>query len=805
MSADWRAGMYGPPMRRALLVLLVASGVGLLAAPANAYQAQISRTSYGIPHVRAHSWGDLGFGAGYAYAEDNLCTLANEIVTVRGQRSRFFGPDGVTVASAKVSDRNIDSDFFWQQIHDRRVVERLVAQRAPRGPKPEVRKLVRGYAAGYNAFLRSRGVARLPDPRCRGKAWVRPITALDLWRRYYQLGLIASGGQFVGDMVATQPPDGAAAARAASVSPAAAARYWRELRDQPIGSNAIGLGSESTASGNGMLLANPHFPWIGAERFYQFQLTLPGKLNVQGASLHGIPVVNIGFNDHVAWSHTVSTAWRFTPFRLQLASGNPRAYVYGGKTEAMTSRTVRVRARKPGGGLETRSHTFWYSRFGPIVNVSDAGYAWDASTAYALGDVNARNIRLVNVWFDIDRARSVDDLVRAQSRDQGVPWVNTIAADSRGRALYQDNSAVPAVSRQKIGTCIPAGLPQIIYQAAGVVTLDGSRPECGWANERGAVERGILAPRHLPILKRRDYVQNSNDSYWYTNPKHPLTGFSPIIGTEGTQLGLRTRYGLRTIANRLAGKDGLPGRKFTLARLRTLWQRDDSEAGRLLADQLAALCEANPTVTVDGQPVDVRAACPVFRNWDATARLDSKGAWLFGVWWQLSGTAFSDPFDPKQPLTTPNRLATSDDNVTAIGAAVKSLRDHGLPLDATMRQAQYALRHGHKVPIHGCSSGCYQDVEAVVDPKGATTTQGLPVRYGQVVAGSSIVMQVELTRRGPRGTTILTYSQSENPRSRHSGDQTRLFSRRKWVPIVFTRRQVARDPNLRRYSVRARR
>ena len=90
-----------------------------------------------------------------------------------------------------------------------------------------------------------------------------------------------------------------------------------------------------------------------------------------------------------------------------------------------------------------------------------------------------------------------------------------------------------------------------------------------------------------------------------------------------------------------------------------------------------------------------------------------------------------------------------------------------------------------------------------MDPKAASTTQGLPVRYGQVVAGSSIVMQVELTRRGPRGTTILTYSQSENPRSRHSGDQTSLFSRRKWVPIAFTRRQVARDPNLRRYSVRA--
>jgi acyl-homoserine-lactone acylase len=791
-------------MPRFLAVVVAVLACGVFAAPATAYHAQISRTSYGIPHVRAHSWGDLGFGAGYAYAEDNLCTLANEVVTVSAQRSRFFGPDGVTIASAKTSDRNLDSDFFWKQINDRHVVQKLVARRAPLGPKPQVRALVRGYAAGYNAYLRSRGVKHLPDPRCRGKAWVRPIKALDLWRRYYQLGLIASGGQFVGDLVATQPPGGAATARAAAVSPAAAAEFWRELRDQPIGSNAVGLGSRATKSGRGMLLGNPHFPWIGAERFYQFQLTYPGKMNVQGASLHGIPVVNIGFNDRVAWSHTVSTAWRFTPFRLQLAAGDAKAYVYGGKTVRMTSRTVRVKVRTPGGGLATRKHTFWYSRFGPILNLTAAGYGWDSTTAYALGDVNADNMRLVNVWFDIDRARSVDDLVRAQSRDQGVPWVNTIAADSRGRALYQDNSVVPAVSKQKIDDCVPAGLPQAVYQLAGVVTLDGSRPECGWAKENGAVEPGILAPRHLPILKRRDYVQNSNDSYWLSNPDKPLTGFSPIIGTERTELGLRTRYGLQTIESRLAGTDGLAGRKYTIANLRRLWQRDDSEAGRLVADQLAALCDANPTVMVDGQPVDVRAACPVFRNWDTRGRLDSKGAWLFEVWWRLSGTTFSDAFDPQQALTTPNQLAASPDNIAAIGGAVKNLRDHGLPLDATVRQAQYLRRHGRKIPIHGCASGCYDDIEAVVDPKSASTRQGVPVRYGQVVEGSSIVMQVELTGRGPKGTTILTYSQSENPRSPLSGDQTELFSAGKWVPITFSARQIARDPKLHRYTVRAR-
>ena len=63
-----------------------------------------------------------------------------------------------------------------------------------------------------------------------------------------------------------------------------------------------------------MLLGNPHFPWRGRYRFTQQHLTIPGKYDVAGASLIGSPVVNIGWNNDVAWSHTVSTAYRFTPY-----------------------------------------------------------------------------------------------------------------------------------------------------------------------------------------------------------------------------------------------------------------------------------------------------------------------------------------------------------------------------------------------------------------------------------------------------------------------------------------------------------
>ena len=45
-------------------------------------------------------------------------------------------------------------------------------------------------------------------------------------------------------------------------------------------------------------------------------------------------------------------------------------------------------------------------------------------------------------------------------------------------------------------------------------------------------------------LRSGDYVTNSNDSYWLSNPNAPLEGFSPIIGAERTARSLRTRAGL---------------------------------------------------------------------------------------------------------------------------------------------------------------------------------------------------------------------------------------------------------------------
>src|SRR3546814_2251540 len=101
-------------------------------------------------------------------------------------------------------------------------------------------------------------------------------------RRYTLEG---SSLQFVADMVAAQPPR---SAQAASSVPADFGSVVRRV-SYGVGSNAVALGKDATTDGRGLLLGNPHYPWQGILRFYQFHLTIPGKLDVMGAALPGLP------------------------------------------------------------------------------------------------------------------------------------------------------------------------------------------------------------------------------------------------------------------------------------------------------------------------------------------------------------------------------------------------------------------------------------------------------------------------------------------------------------------------------------
>ncbi|MGW0431221.1 acylase [Micromonospora sp. NPDC003197] len=769
---------------------LLAAGLVAGTAPAQAettesaggYSAEIRRTSYGVPHITATNFASLGFGAGYAQAEDNICVIADKIVTTDATRSRYFGATEV----------NVDSDLFFQKAKDDKVAEGLLAG-TPNGvsaPSQQVRDLVQGFAAGYNNYLRKTGVAKLTDPQCRDKPWVRQISALDLWRTNWA-NMIRSGTlELLRPLADTVPPvPGAAAGTAAG---AAGSPDGSEGNAGGLGSNAYGLGSAATVSGGGMLLANPHFPWDGPDRFYRIHLKIPGSYDVEGASLLGDPVVQIGHNASMGWSHTVSTALRHTWHELKLVPGDPTSYLVDGKPEKMTQRTVTVQVPKSTGGTEPVTHTFYDTRFGPVIATPD--FPWTTSTAYAMTDINADNARALDGWLQLGRAKTVRAAKAVLDRYQFLPWVNIVAADAAGEALYGDHSVVPRVTDELAAACIPAQF-KARYANSGEAVLDGSTSACGLGADPDAAVPGILGPAHLPVLIRTDYVTNSNNSHWLANPEQPLTGFPRIIGNEQTERGLRTRVGVLQVQQRLAGTDGLPGTKFTTENLWQVQFGNRVYGGELVRDDLVALCTANPSATAsNGATVDLTAACAALRGWDLRADLDSRGAHLFNEFDRSRGLLFRDPFVATDPVNTPRVLAAENPRVlTALADAVQRLA--GIPLDAPLGDIQTEPRGADRIPIHGGPGG-----SGIFNAISSRFTPG--VGYPKVIHGASFVMAVEFGRNGPSGRQILTYSQSANPNSPYYADQTQLYSQKGWDTIKYTDAQISADPNLRTYRVR---
>lgn len=348
--------------------------------------------------------------------------LADGFVTLRGDRSRWFGPEAASDFSLSDASDNLSSDLYFRGVRDNGTVERLIAQPAPLGPSKAVKDLMNGWAAGYNAWLKQN---RFKDPACAGAAWVRPVTGLDVATRAYALAVLGGQGGLVDAITAAQPPAASTtgtttATESALPGASAAAKGARELFDlSDMGSNAVAFNGSTTADGRGLLLGNPHYPWQGGRRFWQSQQTIPGELNVAGGSLLGSPTISIGYNANVAWSHTVSTGVPLSLHQLKLDPADPTTYLVDGRPERMTRRSVTVPVKD--GSPVTR--TQWWTRYGPVV-LSPAGnlpLPWTTTTAYALNDPNAANLRFYDTSLGFSKARGTADVLNSSTSTRAYP------------------------------------------------------------------------------------------------------------------------------------------------------------------------------------------------------------------------------------------------------------------------------------------------------------------------------------------------------------------------------------------------
>ncbi|PID63811.1 MAG: peptidase S45 [Gammaproteobacteria bacterium] len=829
-----------PVVAAALLSLLVpgcdgndddtgSSGAMPLAAADGSLEARIRYTTAGVPHIEAADLASLAFGVGYAQARDNVCLIAESIVKVRGERSLHFGPG--------VDDANIISDFSYK------VVALPDGGNENLSLSAESEAMLDGYAAGYNRYLSATPPAELP-PACRDAAWVRAISRNDLLKYHTVVAKYASGDLFTSGAILAAVPPGVSP----QPTPNAIDAGFHRLDDTGLASNAWGIGAEMSESGRGALLANPHFPYTGPRRFYQMHLMLDGHFNVNGAGLIGVPLPLIGFNETLAWSHTVSTSRRFTLYELTLAEGNPLAYVKDGRTVPITARTIRVQVANGTDTPTTLEREIYFSEYGPMLAADlvtgGALPSWgENETAYTYRDANERVGKLFDTWLGLGSASNLDEVEAVFENCGSTLWTNTIYADADGNAFYIDSSSVPNLSAEAIDAInakIGASENYARLFRNGLTLLDGSTSRDDWVE--GSCN-GHVPYADMPKLTRRDFVQNSNSSYWQTNPAAPLTGFSPLYGDTDNPVNARTQLGLRMLqspddaGHAAVAPAGQDGRFGAMELLEVIWANRSLHAELGLAElqQRCALTGGQQITGESGKPRSVEAGCGVLANWDGLYNIDSVGAHVFRVFmakFLASGSELDVVFDSADPANTAfvfpdeGRGTPSDPVMIALASALDALDAAGIAYDASLGAVQSWTPSGgvppagpggdevpvllaERIPWHGGSGdvdGVFNAVRVAggdvaddtilprVNSSSLPATAGLSSVSGEgwaITRGTSWHFGLEFTDEGPVAFGLLSYSQSTDPASPHFIDQSLDYASKTPRRLLYREADIA--------------
>lgn len=762
--------------------------------------ADIRWAEYGVPYITADSLEGVAFGSGYAFARDNACILADQIVKFNSERSRYFGPDS---EPGNGDSANLITDFSYKALDLRGRAEANIDSMSD-----ESQALLQGYAAGYNKFITERA-ADVPLP-CNGQPWMQEIDAVDMLVYAQGVALLPGAANFVQPLFLAAPPGEDFAPTMVNNTQAESAQYafnadtlqdigLPDTNPTEMGSNGWGLGSDVTGGG-GMLLANPHFPHTGNQRFWQSGIEIPGEMKVVGGSLSGFPgLINIGYNNDVAWTHTFSTAQRFVIYQLELDTSDATGmtYLVDGEPQEIEERTLEVEVNDGQGGTITLEKTVYESSFGPMLTIPD-NFEWGMdfqgqTSAFAIHDANLPNFDVLDHWLALNTARDIDDVENSFRRHTGLIFNNIMATDSSGETFFTDGSSVPNLSDEAL---------QVLRSDP---TLVATRLQADFFLVPGNSEifraDGTVPYEESPSLRRSDFVQNSNDSYWLTNPDEPLEGFL-LHGRFNNQQSLRSRLGQTKLSE--LSNPTIEDLEATLLSNRTF-------LGETVLESLLELCtdQGSDPVQTDSGNVDISAGCNALGQWDLRMNKESVGAMVFR---EFAEQFDRDPqweveFDPADPINTPNTLAQNDTTLVHLANAINTIDNAGLAIDAPLGDVQFVERSlpdgspsGNRIPwagAHNIEGGFNVFATRNGDngtllprhtydtlPNSDLSAEGDGYRINY---GSSWMFVMQFTEDGPQGRGLLTYSQSSDVMSPHFLDQTEVYSMGPQLrPILFT-------------------
>ena len=507
---------------------------------------------------------------------------------------------------------------------------------------------------------------------------------------------------------------------------------WREL-----GSNTYAVGPSRTASGKAMLVQNPHLPWFGEFLFYEAHLNAP-DVNTYGATLVGLPVLGIAFNENLGWSHTNNTIDNADLYELTL---DGEGYQLDGEVKAFEQSEGKIKVKTPDDQVIDHQFKIFKSVHGPVLRMgSSKGLAIRfPGTDHPNGGLQ---------WWNMGTAQNFEEFESALKMLQ-IPFFNIMYADKVGNIFYMFNGLVPQRSSGDWDfweSVVPGDKSEYIWQE--LHTYEDlpkiKNPEIGW-------------------------LQNANDPPWTSTFPMLLDAknFPPYMAPEGMS------FRPQRSARMLAEDESITFEELVDYKLSTRIEAAD----RLLDDLFAAIDEHGSELG--------REAKTVLENWDREANADSKGMLLFYNWtrkmnlWDQRN--YSKPWSLDEARTSPDGLADPAQAVAKLEEAAQELKEKLGQLDVPWGMV-YRLRRG-EIDLPGNGAEGSVGIFRVAWPGGQDDGKLI------VGGGDSWVSVIEFGDK-VKAKVLLSYGNSSQPGSPHNGDQLELFSKNELRDAWFYREDL---------------
>jgi len=673
---------------RLFITLIIISFLSISCSQNEKVETQIAWDTWGVPHITADNIEELFYAQGWAQMHNHGNLILDLYGSSRGKGAEYWGKSKLqndilihTLGFGELTD-------VWESNQD-----------------PDTKTIFKSFVEGLNAYASAH-----PEAIDKKNKVVLPLTTKDVnMHSMYVIFTRFIGGNDLGRV-----------------------QQWPDM-----GSNAYAISPKRSASGNAMLVQNPHLPWWQEFLFFESHLNLNGK-NMYGSTLVGLPGIAIGFNEHLGWSHTDNTIDNADTYELELEDGG---YLLDGQVKEFETFKKIIKIKQDDGSLVEQEIPLIKTIHGPVVNRKE-------EKVLALRMVGLDRPNMVLQWWRMINSTSFDEFESALKMAQ-IPFWNVMYADKSGEIFYLFNGLVPKRTEDSWAywdRIIPGGKSADIWTEVH--------------------DYGDLPKVKNPI---NGWLQNANDPPWTStipitlNPKDYPGYMAP------QSMAFRPQRSARMLIE----DESITFDELVDYKLSTRLEFAD----RILDDLFAAIDASDSE--------KAKEAKIVLERWDREADADSKGMLLFYSWarkfnvWKESN--YSEQWSIDKPNTTPDGFADPNRAVQLLEQTAIEVETRFGSLDTPWGDYYRINYNGIDLPANGIdgSMGVFRVAWPGSQDEDHMYVGGGDSWVGVIEFGTEVSAKV-----------LLSYGNATQKDSPHNGDQLELFSKKELRDAWFTKEQV---------------